>query len=308
MHQPQRNIGPTLSSGYSYGFNGMEKDDDVKGSGNSYTTEFRQYDPRVGRWLSLDPLEKKYPGISPYTAMGNNPIFFVDPNGDSLNVSNLYQKDSQGNLVNYEEVLAFEAFASTPEGEAYIRSVAEQGFELKGEILTGLNIKADQEGDLSKQGIDVEYKTAPITSGMGAWTSPFIKGNDRLLIQINLCPVHSTYYGIANPNIEEDVLRMTHTIIHETFVHGYLQTERYLQGERNRAKILGPDHSKDYALGTPFFTYGLKMMTEVKKIPTIANLTTSTFSSLEIYNWGLNGLGYSSETQLPEQFKSYENQ
>jgi RHS repeat-associated protein len=40
---------------YSYGFNGMETDKEVSGTGNSYTTQFRQYDPRIGRWLSLDP-------------------------------------------------------------------------------------------------------------------------------------------------------------------------------------------------------------------------------------------------------------
>jgi len=52
--------GRSYNSGeYRYGFNGMEKDDEVKGSGNSYTTEFRQYDPRLGRWMSLDPLMAK---------------------------------------------------------------------------------------------------------------------------------------------------------------------------------------------------------------------------------------------------------
>jgi len=41
---------------YRYGFNGMEKDDEVKGKGNSYTTHFRMLDPRLGRWLSTDPI------------------------------------------------------------------------------------------------------------------------------------------------------------------------------------------------------------------------------------------------------------
>jgi RHS repeat-associated protein len=59
----------------------MELDKEVKGDGNSYTTEFRQYDPRLGRWLSLDPLMGMYPNMSPLVAFDNNPIFYVDPLG-----------------------------------------------------------------------------------------------------------------------------------------------------------------------------------------------------------------------------------
>lgn len=66
---------------YRYGFNGQEKDNEVKGNGNSYTTEFRQYDPRLGRWLSLDPLAYKFPWQSPYAAFDNDPISKTDPNG-----------------------------------------------------------------------------------------------------------------------------------------------------------------------------------------------------------------------------------
>jgi RHS repeat-associated protein len=66
---------------YRYGFNGMEKDDEVKGEGNSYTTEFRFYDSRVARWISLDPLMDKYSGHSPFVAFNNNPIYFNDPTG-----------------------------------------------------------------------------------------------------------------------------------------------------------------------------------------------------------------------------------
>lgn len=60
----------------------MEKDDEVKGSGNSYTTHFRQYDPRIVRWTSLDPAVAKYPNQSPCVAFNNNPIFYTDPFGD----------------------------------------------------------------------------------------------------------------------------------------------------------------------------------------------------------------------------------
>ncbi|GAL87798.1 RHS repeat-associated core domain-containing protein [Sporocytophaga myxococcoides] len=66
---------------YRYGFNGMEKDDEVKGSGNSYDFGARIYDPRIGRWLSLDPSAAKYVGWSPYNFVRDNPIRYVDPDG-----------------------------------------------------------------------------------------------------------------------------------------------------------------------------------------------------------------------------------
>lgn len=67
---------------YRYAFNGMEKDDEIKGTGNSYTTFFRQYDPRLGRWFSLDPAMASFPDQSPYAFSFNNPISFSDPDGD----------------------------------------------------------------------------------------------------------------------------------------------------------------------------------------------------------------------------------
>lgn len=67
---------------YSYGFNGMERDDEVSGSGNSYTTQFRQYDPRLGRWFSIDPKANLLPFQSPYAGMDNVPTIKNDKKGD----------------------------------------------------------------------------------------------------------------------------------------------------------------------------------------------------------------------------------
>jgi len=78
MQMPGRTL---TTSNYRFGYNGMEKDAEMKGDGNSYTTEFRQYDPRLGRWMSLDPMALKYPYLSPYCAFNNNPIYYTDPLG-----------------------------------------------------------------------------------------------------------------------------------------------------------------------------------------------------------------------------------
>jgi RHS repeat-associated protein len=78
-------INPFLASKegfhYRYAYHGMEKDDEVSRAGNSYTTEFRQYDPGLARWKSLDPLMMKFPWMSPYVAFDNNPVFYTDPFG-----------------------------------------------------------------------------------------------------------------------------------------------------------------------------------------------------------------------------------
>jgi RHS repeat-associated protein len=71
-------------SGYRYGFSGMEKDDEVKGEGNQVNFGARIYDPRLGKFFSVDPYAKSYPDMSPYLGMGGNPLFFIDPTGEFL--------------------------------------------------------------------------------------------------------------------------------------------------------------------------------------------------------------------------------
>ncbi len=66
---------------YRYGFNGKEKDDEVKGAGDNYNYGMRIYDPRIGKFLSVDPIAKKYPMLTPYQFASNNPIMGVDLDG-----------------------------------------------------------------------------------------------------------------------------------------------------------------------------------------------------------------------------------
>ncbi len=71
---------------YRYGFNGMEKDDEVSGEADSYDFGARFYNPRVGRWLSGDALERQYPSVSTYTFVNNSPIISIDPNGKEIRI------------------------------------------------------------------------------------------------------------------------------------------------------------------------------------------------------------------------------
>ena len=76
------------SSDYRYGFQGQEKDDELKGPGNSLNYTFRMHDPRVGRFFAVDPLAAKYPHNSPYAFSENRVIDGVELEGLEVKLLN----------------------------------------------------------------------------------------------------------------------------------------------------------------------------------------------------------------------------
>lgn len=79
LTMPLRGSGDTKN--YPFGFNGKEKDDNVKNWGRQINYGTRIYDPRVGRFLSVDPLQKQYASLTPYQFSSNSPIANVDVDG-----------------------------------------------------------------------------------------------------------------------------------------------------------------------------------------------------------------------------------
>ncbi len=56
-------------------------DNEVSGNGNQYDYGFRIYNPRIGRFLSVDPLTSSYPMLTPYQFASNTPIQAIDLDG-----------------------------------------------------------------------------------------------------------------------------------------------------------------------------------------------------------------------------------
>jgi RHS repeat-associated protein len=79
MQLPGRTYNAT--TGYRYGFNGKENDNEVKGEGNQQDYGMRIYDPRLVRFLSVDPLSKEYPWNSTYAFAENDVIRSIDLDG-----------------------------------------------------------------------------------------------------------------------------------------------------------------------------------------------------------------------------------
>jgi len=88
--------GEADNSDYRYGYQGSEKDDEIKGKGNSINYKYRMHDPRLGRFFAVDPLYKRYPHNSPYAFSENRVIDGVELEGLEYHTFHI-KIDKEGN-------------------------------------------------------------------------------------------------------------------------------------------------------------------------------------------------------------------
>jgi RHS repeat-associated protein len=97
-----------ISEKYGYGFQNQERDDEMKGEGNSYDFGARIYDNRLSRWLSVDKFGNIYPNISGYVFALNAPIKVIDYGGFTpVGFEQLLKEltTSTQNLYNVEKIV-----------------------------------------------------------------------------------------------------------------------------------------------------------------------------------------------------------
>ena len=71
----------------------------MKGEGNQQDYGMRVYDPRLGRFLSVDPLSAEYPWNSTYAFAENDVIRSIDLDGAEREVKTYSYKMSGGKTV-----------------------------------------------------------------------------------------------------------------------------------------------------------------------------------------------------------------
>jgi RHS repeat-associated protein len=138
------------SNGYRYGMNGQEKDDEIAGSGNSYTAEFWQYDARLGRRFNVDP--KSSVLFSPYSCFSNNPIANVDPLGDTTSYyseggdklfTTFDNMDNRVIIIKADQVQNFKASIKAQQDRATTDGYADNNHYLDKDYLTGIMLRAE---------------------------------------------------------------------------------------------------------------------------------------------------------------------
>ena len=94
---------------YRYGFQGQEKDNEIKGEGNSLNYTFRMHDPRVGRFFAIDPLFKTYSYNSPYAFSENRVIDGIDLEGSEFKITTMRNMETglYETKVTFDEKIKF---------------------------------------------------------------------------------------------------------------------------------------------------------------------------------------------------------
>jgi len=151
------------SAAYRYGFQGQEKDDEIKGEGNSLNYKFRMHDPRVGRFFAIDPLTANYPHYTPYSFSGNKVIHMIELEG-------LEEKDLDDMYNDVMEIA--EVFTSGQILEGPLETLKDVLHYSKGALI---DYAADNLGmELSKSnvqefhiGMKIKGKIGPLEGGFG---------------------------------------------------------------------------------------------------------------------------------------------
>jgi len=177
------------SDDYRYGFNGMERTDEIAGSGNHYTAMFWEYDSRLGKRWNTDPVDK--PWESSYACFLNNPIRVIDPNGDDGYV------DEDGNSLGDDgdkkshetRVISKDVWESTI-GKNDDGELNEITADIRKTLQT--NVGTDKDGNATgtskllnqyEKGISISDKTWKIlTDNGGTKQTPFVTNNSNAAV------------------------------------------------------------------------------------------------------------------------------
>ena len=227
------------SGNYRFGFNGQEKDDELKGAGNSVSFRYRIHDARLGRFFTVDPLRRSFPHNSPYCFSENRVIDGIDLEGSEYLTFHfeIYGNGSGAVLVriiNYRNAAEFnydeysESFGPEGRGVKYVYHYVNESGQLIGQKVMWAVRQNDFNSNTGRHGL---FMGAGCITRAGPLFDVEITGND--------------YAFEFKPIDEVDNSALTHDIKHSEIdnYQGWLEDSRTLPTDKELVQAFS-----DYAL------------------------------------------------------------
>jgi RHS repeat-associated protein len=214
-----------------YKFSGKERDIET---GYGYFGA-RYYSSELGIWISTDPLADKYPSLTPYAYCANNPIMFIDPDGNRIIAAN-YQTQRFMKSYFKEQFGSSKMFKFSENGELNINNrqfnrAMRNGNENQRALLSGMKeaisaketaaVYINKEGGEFNLNTNLSTHDNAIINISGLTTSPDKGSKGNYQIFINDATANSEVYDAGSlPLINNDKIDLkTYGSGSDVFLH-----------------------------------------------------------------------------------------
>jgi RHS repeat-associated protein len=207
----------------NYAFNAKELDEE----NGMYYYGARYYAPPT--FISRDPMFEKYPSISPYAYCANNPMKFVDPTGEDIDISAIYAADKvktekliaslskitglnlKTETNNGVTLLKYEGAANEKGTSATARDMLINAIDNK-EVVQVFSVTGGSQADMSNIGLDfseIESFMGGVKGGLNPETMgygmTFLHELDHTKLGVNKTghsTAEKTQFGIIGPTLK----------------------------------------------------------------------------------------------------------
>lgn len=233
-----------------YKYNGKEEQKES----DWYDYGARMYDPTLGRFFTQDRFSEKYYNLAPYQYAANNPILFVDINGDSIDVSGVNGRDRRAlkkdlaskTGLKLKVKKGFLVYKIDSNGNEKSNNSIDVSETARGDLMDAIDhketvsVKSGDRGSLTVDGTNqIELDRSEILAGINQTTG----GLDKTTMGYALIFMHELYHTEVGGDLKDPVrnLRAVRTGATVDRVNTIREELGFFYGQRTnygRSKVL----------------------------------------------------------------------